>query len=405
MFAFPPQSVALPDLESSRVFDFEKFRTVTCNAYRRGKVCPFEKRCFFAHGPNELRRNPYASAYGHELCPEAKETKSCPHGPTCHFARNFTEYLYHPKRYKTRLCGNFLSGRCERADTCAFIHNTSTDFQTGGTTLFVDLAGQKPPITVQFVRQYICNPVVALLNSGGGTLTLGVDMQGTATGIDLSNEEVQSLQTLLAEMMSRMAPAPKPDRCLFQAQWEAAANPKHCILKLSVSKGDSSEIYFNDERQALVVPAALQGSTGAAIHVTRIEGPDLVHLCRERFLGGRHASAGEFQSEASPRRASPHRLSLESCDDDATASQQITPPNSGNLATMPATAAVFSSQFAQAPPPRQQPNVQHGTQPLGSLSPWGTTPCGSTMTSCGFPTWQTFLHDSTTNPWGASPSA
>lgn len=106
--------------DGQRVFDFEKFRTVTCNSYRRGKVCPFEKRCFFAHGPNELRRNPYKDHYSAELCPDAKETKACHHGASCRFSRNFTEYLYHPRRYKTRLCDNFFKGKCERADTCAF---------------------------------------------------------------------------------------------------------------------------------------------------------------------------------------------------------------------------------------------------------------------------------------------
>ncbi len=30
----------------------------TCNTYKRGKMCPFDKCCLFAHGINELRRCP-----------------------------------------------------------------------------------------------------------------------------------------------------------------------------------------------------------------------------------------------------------------------------------------------------------------------------------------------------------
>jgi hypothetical protein len=31
----------------------------TCNTYKRGKMCPFDKCCLFAHGVNELRRCPF----------------------------------------------------------------------------------------------------------------------------------------------------------------------------------------------------------------------------------------------------------------------------------------------------------------------------------------------------------
>ena len=34
----------------------------TCNTYKRGKMCPFDKCCLFAHGINELRRCPFEHA-------------------------------------------------------------------------------------------------------------------------------------------------------------------------------------------------------------------------------------------------------------------------------------------------------------------------------------------------------
>jgi hypothetical protein len=114
-----------PQNEDERFIFLSKFHTVTCNTYRKGKMCPFDKRCLFAHGANEMRRNPLLTAcqYGPELCPMVRDGKNCEHGMICPFSRNLTESLYHPERYKSKVCQKWLSGYCHREGACAFIHD------------------------------------------------------------------------------------------------------------------------------------------------------------------------------------------------------------------------------------------------------------------------------------------
>jgi hypothetical protein len=114
-----------PQNEDERFIFLSKFHTVTCNTYRKGKMCPFDKRCLFAHGANEMRRNPLLTAcqYGPDLCPMVRDGKNCEHGMMCPFSRNLTESLYHPERYKTKVCQKWLSGYCHREGACAFIHD------------------------------------------------------------------------------------------------------------------------------------------------------------------------------------------------------------------------------------------------------------------------------------------
>lgn len=114
-----------PQNEEERFIFLSKFHTVTCNTYRKGKMCPFDKRCLFAHGANEMRRNPLIAGcpYGPDLCPMVRDGKNCEHGMMCPFSRNLTESLYHPERYKTKVCQKWLSGYCHREGACAFIHD------------------------------------------------------------------------------------------------------------------------------------------------------------------------------------------------------------------------------------------------------------------------------------------
>jgi hypothetical protein len=114
-----------PQNEEERFIFLSKFHTVTCNTYRKGKMCPFDKRCLFAHGANEMRRNPLIATcpYGPDLCPMVRDGKNCEHGMMCPFSRNLTESLYHPERYKTKVCQKWLAGYCHREGACAFIHD------------------------------------------------------------------------------------------------------------------------------------------------------------------------------------------------------------------------------------------------------------------------------------------
>lgn len=114
-----------PQNDEERFIFLSKFHTVTCNTYRKGKMCPFDKRCLFAHGANEMRRNPLIAAcqYGPDLCPMVRDGKNCEHGMICPFSRNLTESLYHPERYKTKVCQKWLAGYCHREGACAFIHD------------------------------------------------------------------------------------------------------------------------------------------------------------------------------------------------------------------------------------------------------------------------------------------
>lgn len=132
-----------PATKEDRIGFLKKFRTVMCASYKKGQVCTFFKQCHFAHGPKELRRSPAVYKYSPELCPEAKNSEMCSHGLECPFSRNLTESLYHPERYKTRVCEQWQRGECLRGEACAFVH----DHHAFGISSDIGLSASQGPLS------------------------------------------------------------------------------------------------------------------------------------------------------------------------------------------------------------------------------------------------------------------
>jgi len=94
--------------------------------------------CGFAHvdvNGGWLRRNPHVYRYKDELCPSIIELadkrmgpnyfvlNECPKGVHCEFAHSYEEMVYHPNRYKTKVCSQFArSGVCRLGDICPCYH-------------------------------------------------------------------------------------------------------------------------------------------------------------------------------------------------------------------------------------------------------------------------------------------
>ena len=94
--------------------------------------------CGFAHSEVNggwLRRNPLVFDYKDEMCPSVSKLahersgakviilNECPHGSKCSFAHSVEEILYHPRRYKTRLCQSSAKpGGCKLGDVCPHFH-------------------------------------------------------------------------------------------------------------------------------------------------------------------------------------------------------------------------------------------------------------------------------------------
>jgi hypothetical protein len=95
--------------------------------------------CGFAHvevNGGWLRRNPSIYAYKDEMCqfistagdkmvsPSHFFLNECPKGVRCEHAHSMEEIIYHPNRYKTKVCTSLhsRSGGCHLGDVCPNVH-------------------------------------------------------------------------------------------------------------------------------------------------------------------------------------------------------------------------------------------------------------------------------------------
>jgi hypothetical protein len=113
-----------------------KYKMELCITWSETGSCPYDRRCQYAHGEDELRvpdaEKP--SAYKTVRCRNFWEKGHCPYGKRCRFVHDeavgFDEQKAklvsrHPK-YKTRVCTTFSeTGRCPYGDKCAFIHENN----------------------------------------------------------------------------------------------------------------------------------------------------------------------------------------------------------------------------------------------------------------------------------------
>ncbi|GKZ00422.1 hypothetical protein MPSEU_000995100 [Mayamaea pseudoterrestris] len=115
-----------------------KFRTSWCTKRYEHD----HELCGFAHvevNGGWLRRNPRMNAYKDEMCQaismavdqRAKDQcyviHECPHGNTCQYAHSMEEMMYHPRRYKSKVCTySGRAGGCPLGEVCSNFHPTET---------------------------------------------------------------------------------------------------------------------------------------------------------------------------------------------------------------------------------------------------------------------------------------
>lgn len=116
-----------------------KFRTTWCTK----RYDHDHDLCGFAHvevNGGWLRRNPTVYAYKDEMCPHVSTARDkrispsffflneCPKGVNCEKAHSMEEILYHPNRYKCKVCASFSSksGGCHLGDVCPDLHPFDT---------------------------------------------------------------------------------------------------------------------------------------------------------------------------------------------------------------------------------------------------------------------------------------
>jgi hypothetical protein len=116
-----------------------KFRTTWCTKRYEHE----HELCGFAHvevNGGWLRRNPRIQPYADELCQAVTVVgdqrvsdqcvviiNECPHGKSCQYAHSMEELIYHPRRYKMRVCSSGgRPGGCSLGEVCPNFHPMET---------------------------------------------------------------------------------------------------------------------------------------------------------------------------------------------------------------------------------------------------------------------------------------
>jgi len=93
----------------------------------KSKPCPYphphsQKQCIYYHSSGDRRRVPVF--YSYERCPHSKYAR-CPLEDACQKSHNVVEQLYHPEKYKKKMCHEYLDRLedCEYGSFCSFAHS------------------------------------------------------------------------------------------------------------------------------------------------------------------------------------------------------------------------------------------------------------------------------------------
>ena len=94
--------------KSHHTWYIKKFRVHKCSLYAQG-TCPHgDFQCFDAHSDRNRRRKPVLQHgrfnYIPTRCRYVAKDKFCPQGIHCRFSHTTEEMIYHPSKYKTKLC-------------------------------------------------------------------------------------------------------------------------------------------------------------------------------------------------------------------------------------------------------------------------------------------------------------
>jgi len=111
-----PQSLQIVSLKPL-TFDLDNFKTKPCTYPHIHN----QKRCIYYHSASDRRRVPVT--YSYERCPMSKHSY-CPLEDTCKKAHSTVEQLYHPEKYKKKMCKDYPNKikDCEFGEFCCFAH-------------------------------------------------------------------------------------------------------------------------------------------------------------------------------------------------------------------------------------------------------------------------------------------
>jgi hypothetical protein len=86
----------------------QRFRVHLCVKFSQGACSPDDFQCFDAHGGRNRRRKPFLQHgrfnYIPTRCRYVLKDKFCPQGVHCRFSHTTEEMIYHPSKYKTKMC-------------------------------------------------------------------------------------------------------------------------------------------------------------------------------------------------------------------------------------------------------------------------------------------------------------
>ena len=111
-------------------------KTQICELWEQG-CCQRKESCWFAHGPEELRKQPQLPQHKTKWCYAWQKSGTCKHGSRCHFVHyehelSVAEPLVGgmqpgmPLNTKKKLCHIWVAkGTCARGNTCWFAHGKS----------------------------------------------------------------------------------------------------------------------------------------------------------------------------------------------------------------------------------------------------------------------------------------
>ncbi len=121
-FVEPPQAYPSPPMgykkNSQPVVDLNSFKSTPCIC-----ACPHnQKRCIYYHSAADRRRVPVF--YSAERCTPFNQGH-CPNGDRCTKCHGTAEQLYHPDKYKKKMCREYPDkiDQCEYGSYCCFAHS------------------------------------------------------------------------------------------------------------------------------------------------------------------------------------------------------------------------------------------------------------------------------------------
>lgn len=118
LLAYQNTSLDVSSNNSNEFVDLGTFKTLPC----KFKMVHDHKQCVYYHSNSDRRRIPVF--YSAERCAPFQKWKHCIQGDNCLNCHNAVEQLYHPSKYKKRMCHELLVKKeCGYGNYCCFAHS------------------------------------------------------------------------------------------------------------------------------------------------------------------------------------------------------------------------------------------------------------------------------------------